>query len=68
MKALKSLQSMVARKRLSIPNRRQLKMIITKPESAIPYLKRLDLDNPKTVKEKLMQKIILYGLAETGAI
>jgi hypothetical protein len=43
-------------------------MIITKPESAIPYLKRLDLDNPKTVKEKLMQKIILYGLAETGAI
>jgi acyl-CoA hydrolase len=68
MKVLGLLQSMVIRKRLSIPNRRQLKMIITKPESAIPYLKRLDLDSPRTVKEKLMQKLVLYGLSEIGAI
>jgi acyl-CoA hydrolase len=68
MKTLELLQSMVIKKRLSIPSRKQLKMIITKPEGAIPYLKRLDLDNPKTVKEKLMQKLVLYGLSETGAI
>jgi acyl-CoA hydrolase len=68
MKALGLLQSIVIKKRLSIPNKKQIKMIITKPEIAIPYLKRLDLDKPKTVKEKLMQKLVLYGLSEIGEI
>lgn len=67
-KALELLQTIASQKRFSLPNLQQLKMIISKPESATPYLKRLDLDKPKTPREKLMQKSILYALSQTGII
>lgn len=67
-KTFELLQTMVIKKRFSIPSYHQLMVIINKSESATPYLKRLNLDSPKTVKEKLMQKFVLYGLSQTGAI
>ncbi|TWI72438.1 acetyl-CoA hydrolase/transferase-like protein [Desulfobotulus alkaliphilus] len=38
------------------------------PESAKPYLKRMDLENPANFKEKAMQKVVLCALKDTGAI
>ncbi len=38
------------------------------PSSAKPYLQRMKLDSPRTVKEKLMQKIVLYALRNINAI
>ncbi|QBQ55621.1 acetyl-CoA hydrolase/transferase C-terminal domain-containing protein [Nitrosococcus wardiae] len=68
MRVFELLQTMVAKKRFAIPNRHQLKMMTSTPESATAYLKRLQLDNPTTLKEKLMQKLVLYGLSQIGAI
>lgn len=38
------------------------------PASAKPYLERMQLDNPKDFKEKLLQKIVLCALKDSGAI
>ncbi|MCW7753838.1 hypothetical protein OOT00_07565 [Desulfobotulus sp. H1] len=38
------------------------------PEAARPYLKRMDLENPKDFKEKVLQKVVLCALKDTGAI
>lgn len=38
------------------------------PESAKPYLERMQLDKPKDFKEKLLQKIVLCALKDSGAI
>jgi hypothetical protein len=38
------------------------------PQKAIPYLQRMQLDNPATGKEKMMQKLIIYALTASGAI
>ncbi len=38
------------------------------PDNALPYLKRMDLENPSTIQEKLMQKIVLFALHSTGQI
>lgn len=67
-KALELLQTVARQKRFSLPNFQQLKMIVSRPESAKPYLQRLDLDKPESMKERLMQKSILYALSQTGEI
>ena len=38
------------------------------PEKAKPYLQRMQLDNPTTGKEKMMQKLVIYALTSSGAI
>ena len=38
------------------------------PESAKPYLERLELDDPGSAKEKMMQKLVVYALMSTGSI
>ncbi len=35
---------------------------------ARPYLERMKLDNPSTMKEKLMQKVVLYALKNANVI
>jgi len=42
--------------------------IRTIPETAKPYLERLQLDNPDSAKEKMMQKLVIYALTSTGSI
>jgi len=44
------------------------KMMEPVPDAARPYLKRLDLDAPKTMKEKMMQKVVLLALEGAKAI
>ncbi len=38
------------------------------PREAIPYLERMDLQSPKNIKEKLLQKIVIMALKEAGKI
>lgn len=38
------------------------------PTAAKPYLERMQLENPKDFKEKLLQKVVLCALKDTGAI
>lgn len=38
------------------------------PDSAKPYLERLQLLNPKTVKEKMIKKLIVAELTTEGFI
>ncbi|ABA58208.1 conserved hypothetical protein [Nitrosococcus oceani ATCC 19707] len=67
-KAFEAIQTMIAKKRFPIPNKHQLRAILSAPEIATPYLQRLQLDKPTTMKDKLMQKLVLYGLSQTGAM
>lgn len=68
MEMFKLLETMLAKKRFSLPDKNQLKALMAAPESATPYLQRLQLDRPRTMTEQLMQKLVLYGLLQTGAI
>ncbi|HOY63343.1 MAG TPA: acetyl-CoA hydrolase/transferase C-terminal domain-containing protein, partial [bacterium] len=38
------------------------------PAAAKPYLERMQLDSPLDRKEKIIQKLVLYALAEDGVI
>ena len=38
------------------------------PESALPYLERMQLANPSSIKEKLMKKVVVFALASAGVI
>jgi hypothetical protein len=37
------------------------------PEKVKPYLQRMQLENPTTAKEHMMQKLIVYALIASGA-
>ena len=37
------------------------------PEKVKPYLTRMQLDNPATSKERMMQKLVIYALTTCGA-
>jgi acyl-CoA hydrolase len=66
--ALQGLKRMVTRKRLPPPRARQLRTLTRAPENAKPYLERMGLDQPRTLKERLLRKALLYALAVTDAI
>ncbi len=38
------------------------------PDAAKPYLERLQLDNPKSAREKMMARLVVYALSQQGAI
>lgn len=67
-KALKALKRQTASRRLALPRLKPLKNILSVPQSAKPYLERLQLDKPVTWQEKLMQKIMLYALDLEGCL
>ena len=64
-KALRALKRMVARKRFPL---RPLHHVATVPETARPYLERMELAEPRTLKERLLQRAVVYALASVGAI
>lgn len=67
-KALKGLKRMVDRRRPSVPRSRQLRSLVSVPESARVYLERMGLAAPRTLKERLLQRVVLYALASADAI
>jgi acyl-CoA hydrolase len=67
-KALGALKQALARKRLLLPSLGELRKVATVPESARAYLERMGLDAPRTLKETLLQRVVVYALASVGAI
>ncbi len=43
-------------------------MVSSVPEDAQLYLKRMQLDSPASMKEKVMQKVVVYALKASGGI
>jgi acyl-CoA hydrolase len=66
--ALERLKKIVARKRLPLPRLAHLRKVATPPESARPYLERMGLDAPRTLKVRLLQRALVYALASVDAI
>lgn len=66
--ALQRLKRIVEQKRLPVPTPRHLRVVTTIPESARPYLERMGLDTPRSLKERLLQRALVYALASVEAI
>lgn len=66
-KALKGLKRMVDQKRPSVRSR-HLRNVLTVPESARVYLDRMGLAAPRSLKERLLQRTVLYALACVDAL
>jgi acetyl-CoA hydrolase/transferase-like protein len=65
-KALLALKNQ--QKKFHIPGLTVLRKTAAIPEAALPYLERMELSRPKSIKEKLMQRAVVYGLASVNAI
>lgn len=66
-KALKGFKSK-AEKKVPLMLALARKMMAPVPDAAKPYLKRLALDAPADFKEKMMQKVVILSLEDSGAI
>ena len=64
-KALTALKDKTVR---TLPRARDLGRTFAIPEKAQPYLQRMRLDAPRGVKERLMQRVVVYALAAVDAI
>jgi hypothetical protein len=62
------LQQIVQRKKLRLPRFAEIRKTVVTPDHAGPFLKRMMLDRPDSLKERLLQKILLYALAAVDAI
>src|SRR6266571_8733949 len=51
-----------------LPRPRDVGRTFAIPEKAIPYLQRMRLDAPRGVKERLLQRVVVYALAAVDAI
>jgi acyl-CoA hydrolase len=67
MKALRALKGQVERRRVSLRHG-ALGKAASVPESARPYLERMGLDAPRTLREKVLRRVIVYALASVDAI
>ena len=67
-KALLILKQAVRRRKIPLPRVDEIRKTITIPSSARPYLERMKLDQPRTFKERLSQKALVYALASVDAI
>jgi acyl-CoA hydrolase len=65
-KALSALKAKIARK--ALPRPRDLRKVAAIPESCRPYLQRMGLDAPRTIEERLLQRIVVYALAAGNAV
>jgi acyl-CoA hydrolase len=67
-KALLILKQIVQTKRLGIPRLSAIRKTIATPRQAGPYLERMALDRPQTLKEKLLRRALVFALASIDAI
>ncbi len=67
-KALKGLKAQMSEGLSKVSSLGRAIAIRGVPESARPYLERLQLDNPQSAKEKMMQKLVIYALSMQGSI
>jgi hypothetical protein len=66
--ALQHLKRIIARNRLPVPSTRQLRALAAPPQSAGPYLERMGLDAPRTVRDRLLRRVLVYALASADVI
>ncbi len=67
-KALRTFKSSITTNKFSTLKKLGGHLLKSPPPSAEQYLARMNLNNPMTVKEKLMQKVVVHALHETGAL
>jgi len=67
-KALKGLKAQMSEGLSKVSSLGRAMTIRNVPESAKPYLERLQLDNPQSAKEKMMQKLVVYALSVQGVL
>jgi acyl-CoA hydrolase len=67
-KALELLEEKIQHRKFQVPGLTEILKTISIPDSAHVYLERMMLDRPHSVKEKLLQRLLVYALASTGAV
>jgi len=65
-KALKWLKGQMAEGLSKVSSLSKAMTIRQVPQGAKPYLERLQLDNPNSAREKMMQKLVIYALSAQG--
>lgn len=67
--ALRSLQAkMQNREFRGLLGLQNIRQSVSVPQAAEPYLERMDLDSPSTVRERLYRRLVVLALADNGAI
>ena len=67
-RALEHLKRAITHKRKLIPRRRVLRKVIDVPDGARAYLERMKLDAPRTLKDRVLQRAVVFALASIDAI
>jgi len=67
-KALLALKQTVQWKKLRLPGLNEIRKTVAIPSLARPYLERMMLDHPRTLKELVFQRALVYALASIDAI
>ena len=67
-KALRKVKRTLSWNKLQLPHLTEIAKTIAIPEHAQPYLKRMALDHPRSFKERLLQRVVVYALASVDAI
>ena len=67
-KALRKVKRMVSWNNLQLPSLAVIGKTIATPHDAHSYLKRMALDRPRSFKERLLQRAVIYALASVDAI
>lgn len=67
--ALRRMKRKLAERDLALlPKLDEVKKLVKIPDEARPYLERMGLSEPKTAKEKLLRRAVVYALVEDGAV
>jgi acyl-CoA hydrolase len=67
-KGLFALEQAIKRKKLHLPRLTVIRKTAIIPRQAHQYLERMQLDRPHSVKERLLQRAVVYALASVNAI
>jgi acyl-CoA hydrolase len=66
--ALRTLEKIIKEKKLNMPRLADIQKAATIPDAAHCYLERMQLDRPESIKERLLQRVLVYALASVNVI
>jgi hypothetical protein len=67
-KALRALEQIIKEKKLEMPGLTEIRKTAIVPDEANKYLERMQLDRPHSLKERVLQRALVYALASVNAI
>jgi acyl-CoA hydrolase len=67
-KALLVLKQVSEEHRMRAPSLTELRKVLVIPDEARSYLERMELNRPRSIKERAMQRALVYALASINAI